>query len=105
MPRQYDVFANPVPQARRAFPLVAVLQSDLTATGRDRIVAPLAVRKSMLPIAGRLTPAARIGSEDYAVLVPLLAVVSAQDLRDAIGTVAPFRDVIASALDLLFFGV
>ena len=41
---QFDVFVNPIVAARRAYPFVAVLQSDLADTGRDRIVAPLAPR-------------------------------------------------------------
>jgi hypothetical protein len=38
---QFDVFVNPISQARRAYPYVAVLQSDLAEAGPERIVAPL----------------------------------------------------------------
>ena len=34
--RQFDVFDNPVPKARRALPLVVILQSNLADTGRER---------------------------------------------------------------------
>ena len=40
--RQFDVLDNPIPRARQALPFVAILQSDLAETGRDRVVAPLA---------------------------------------------------------------
>lgn len=35
--RQFDGFDNPVPRARLALPLVAILLSDLAETGRDRV--------------------------------------------------------------------
>lgn len=33
-PMQHDVFANPAPRTRRAFPFIAVLQADLAGEGR-----------------------------------------------------------------------
>ncbi|MBA2538168.1 MAG: CcdB family protein [Deltaproteobacteria bacterium] len=58
---QFDVFDNPIAAARRAYPLVTVLQSDLANTGRERIVAPLAPRAKLRGTAGRLTPHVEIG--------------------------------------------
>jgi hypothetical protein len=68
--RQFDVLDNPIPGARRAIPFVAILQSDLAETGRDRVVAPLAPRAAMPTLAGRLIPIVEVANQDYALLVP-----------------------------------
>ncbi|MGH8220742.1 MAG: hypothetical protein ACREUT_19590 [Steroidobacteraceae bacterium] len=75
---QYEVFENPIPRARRAFPFVSILQSDLADTGSDRIVAPL---------------------------VPRLVPMTAADLRTAKDSLTTYRDEIVAALDLLFLDV
>jgi toxin CcdB len=102
---QFDVFDNPIPQARRDFPLVAVLQSDVASIGRDRIVAPLVLRKRMAKLAGRLTPIVTIGESEYVLLVPRMTSVAAADLRVSKLQIAAHRDAIVSAIDLLFLGV
>jgi hypothetical protein len=52
---QFDVFVNPVPAARAAFPFVIAMQSDLATTPKQQIVAPVAARCSF-GSSGRLTP-------------------------------------------------
>lgn len=47
---------NPVTGARRAYPFVVLLQSDVAQIGRDRAVAPVAPRAAFPPIPGRLAP-------------------------------------------------
>lgn len=102
---QFDVHRNPVPQGRRAFPLVAVLQSDLAQTGRDRVVAFLAPRAAFSQIPGRLMPAVAVESKEYVLLVPSLTNLPAADLQRAVGNVGSSRDAIVAALDYLFVGV
>ena len=102
---QFDVHRNPVPQARRAFPLIAVLQSDLAQTGRDRVVAFLAPRGALPQIPGRLMPAVAIDSKEYVLLIPSLTNLPAADLQRAVGNVAASRGAIIAALDHLFVGV
>jgi toxin CcdB len=102
---QFDVHANPLPVARRAYPYVVVLQSDATAGSRDRIVAPLAPRGSLEPVAGRLTPVVRVGATEYVVLVHALSAVRARDLVDMQGSLADARGELLAALDYLFSGV
>ncbi len=41
MPRQFEVFENPIIAARHAMPFVVVLQSGLTTFGLELVVAPL----------------------------------------------------------------
>jgi toxin CcdB len=102
---QFDVFDNPITRARRAYPFVVVLQADLADTGRDRIVAPLAPRARLTGTAGRLTPHVKIGNIDHVVLVPSLAAVHADDLREPRGQLSAYRAELVAALDYLFLGV
>jgi hypothetical protein len=67
---QFDVLDNPIPGARRAMPFVAILQSDLAETSRDRAVAPLAPRAAIPTVAGPLIPIVEVANQDYALLVP-----------------------------------
>jgi toxin CcdB len=103
--RQFDVLDNPIPRARRTLPFVAILQSDLAETGRERVVAPLAPREVMPSLAGRLIPIVTVDHRDYALLVPSLTVLPVTDLRNVITNLADDRDRIVAALDLLFIGI
>lgn len=102
---QFDVFVNPLPRARRAYPYVVVLQSDLADTGQDRIVAPMAPRSRLSTTAGRLTPHVKLDDVEHVVMVPWLTTTQAADLRDRKGRLTPYRDQIVAALDYLFLGV
>ena len=102
---QYDVFDNPVPQARSAFPFVVVLQSEIADTGRDRIVAPLVPRTRMAGAIGRLTPIVKVASVDHVLLVPRMTSVARIDLRGLKDKLLAYRGEIAAAIDYLFIGV
>lgn len=102
---QFDVHANPVPAARDAYPWVVVMQSDLLAASRSRLVAPLAPRAALQKAPGRLTPAARFGDVEFLVLVPALASLPAHDMGAAAGSIVAHREALLAAIDFLFFGV
>jgi len=102
---QYDVFDNPIPQARRAFPFVAILQSEIADTGRDRIVAPLVPRTRMNGTVGRLTPLVKVADVDHVLLVPRMTAIAATDLRAVKDRLTAYRENIVAALDFLFLGV
>ncbi len=102
---QHEVFANPAPRTRAAFPYLAVLQADFAAEGRARIVAPMAPRASMATAAGRLLPIVRHAEEDYLLAVELMVSVPRTELRRSLGSIAAQRDDITKALDWLFNGV
>jgi len=102
---QFDVYVNPIPQARRAYPYVAVLQSDLAETGRERIVAPLAPKARLAGTAGRLTPHVRVSNVEHVLLVPSMTAIASGDLRDLRGQLLAHREAIVAALDYLFLGV
>jgi toxin CcdB len=102
---QYDVFDNPIPRARRAFPLVSILQSEFADTGRDRIVAPLVLRTRIPGVAGRLTPVVKVLGVEYVLLVPRMTPVAVTDLHAATDRLAAYRNEIVAAIDFLFLGV
>lgn len=102
---QFEVFENPVVQARRAYPFVAVLQSDHAHTGRDRIVAPLIPRTRLSGTAGRLTPHVRVSGAEYILVVPGMTALAAVDLRAARDDLRSHSSEIIAALDYLFLAV
>jgi toxin CcdB len=102
---QFEVFDNPIARARRAYPFVVVLQSDLAHTGSERIVAPLAPRARLSGTVGRLTPHVTVAGTEHVLLVPSMTAVRASDLRESRGQLVPYRDSIVAAIDFLFLGV
>ena len=103
--KQFDLFANPLPSARRATPYIVLLQSDLARTGRDRVVAPLIIRGRTPPIEWRLMPRVIVDGRELNILIPGLTVVSVRDLHEPVGSIAAERDAIVAALDFLFLGI
>lgn len=102
---QYEVFENPIPRARRAFPFVSILQSDLADTGSDRIIAPLVPCARISGVVGRLMPIVKVLGVDHVLVVPRMVPVTAADLRAAKDSLSGYRNEIVAALDLLFLGV
>jgi toxin CcdB len=102
---QYDVFENPIPRARSAFPFVTILQSELADKGRDRMVAPLVARARMPGVSGQLTPIVKVLGVEHVLLVPRMAPIGIADLRGVKDQLAPYRNEIVAALDFLFLGV
>jgi len=102
--RQFDVFVNPIPAARRAYPFVVTLQSDI-AHGAHPIVAPLVPCESMPKGPGKLTPVVSLEGSAHAVLVPAMTGMRAADLLQRRCSVAASRAELLAAIDYLFFGV
>ena len=102
---QFDVYPNPIARARRAFPLVIVLQSNLAETGHDRVVAFLAPKTAMQATTGRLTPIVDVEGRAFVVLIHLLTNLQATDLKNATANLGANRERIVEALDWLFLGV
>lgn len=102
---QFDVFANPVTRARRAYPYVVLLQAGVAQTGHDKVVAPTAPRAAFPAIPGRLTPVVTIEQNDFVLLVTSLTTLPGSCLRTAMASLADRREDILAAIDYLFFGV
>jgi toxin CcdB len=102
---QHELFINPNARSRRAFPLVVVLHADI-AVGKTRLVAPLAPHTG--PLAGGTSRALPLINHDgrrYAAAFPLISALPRNQLRDALGSLAPYRDDLTRALDWLCFGI
>jgi hypothetical protein len=105
MMKQFEVFDNPVVAARRAFPFVAILQSDQANIGRNRIVAPLVPRARMPGTAGRLAPHVSVSGAEHVLLIPGMTALRAADLQSSRGDLSAHRPEITAALEYLFLGV
>lgn len=101
---QFDVFANPVPKARPAYPFVVSLQADVVAPTLEQIVAPLVPRQRMAPVVGRLTPVVRLDGEDFVALILNVGRVRSRDLGARQHSLAASRGELLAAIDYLFFG-
>jgi len=102
---QFDVFVNPIVRARRAYPFVVTLQSDLAQSVGDHIVAPLVPLKSIPKVISRLTPIVALGGSEHMVLVPALTGMRLRDLMERHASLASARGELLGAIDYLFFGV
>ena len=102
---QFDVFVNPITQARRSYPFVVVLQADVARRGDERAVAPAAPRAAFSKVVGRLTPVVVVGREEFVLLVTSLTTIPQRSLTQAIASAASRRHEILGAIDYLFFGV
>ena len=101
----YDLYANPNPRSRRAFPLVVVLQADI-ADGDSRLIAPLAPHTGPFATAtSRAIPLIDHDAKRYILALPLISTLPRNQLRTAVGSVGQYRDEITRALDWLFFGI
>lgn len=101
---QFDVFDNPLPAARRAYPFVVAMQSDFTINGAEQLVAPLAPVETG-PATRRVMPVVAVRGNDHIVVVPRLTVMRSRDLIEKVSSIAAARNDLLAAIDYLFFGV
>jgi toxin CcdB len=102
---QFEVFANPLTRVRRAFPYVVLLQSDVSAQSRERIITFLAARSQVAPVVGRVTPVVEFAGKEFIVLMPWMTSVPVSELRTPVANLSAFRDRIVDAIDWLFPGI
>ena len=100
---QFDVHANPVPQLRRAFPYVTVLQSHV-AEVNTVVVAPLAEQAILAPVTGRFAPRVVLDTKKMVLFTNYLTNLPKSSLKRAVGSLEADRGKITAALDYLFFG-
>ena len=101
---QHDLFVNPDRRARAIYPLVVVLQAD-GVDSDTHIVAPLTTTAVVPNPPTRALPLVTHDDRDYVVMTQLIGVLAARQLGQPVGSIAPYRDDIARALDWLFFGI
>jgi toxin CcdB len=102
---QFDVYLNPIPAARRAYPFVVAMQSDVALSPSEQIVAPLVARAHAPTLSGHLMPTVAVNGTDHVVLVPRLTTIRTRDLAQSVSSVASARRNLLAAIDYLFFGV
>jgi toxin CcdB len=105
---QFDVFVNPFPALRRAYPFVVAMQSDFTINGTEQLVAPIAPMTAIdYPKSGspRILPIVALRGNDHVVVAPRLTVIRSQDLLEKVSSIATARTELLAAIDYLFFGV
>ncbi|WP_162683334.1 CcdB family protein [Rhodobacteraceae bacterium DSL-40] len=99
MAQQFDVFRMSDGM------LVVVIQNDLLDAVRTRVVAPLLpVGRAGPPMRG-LNPEFQMGAERVVLMPQLLATLALPELGERVGSLAPMRDDIVRALDILLAGV
>lgn len=103
---QFDVYDNPSKTTRKAYPYILELQNDVISEIATRIVVPLADNNTMSSEAfKRLTPKIHYKNKELLILIPQIASMSTQSLKNPIGSLSHLRDEIISALDFAITGV
>ena len=100
--RQFDVFENPVSEARRFAPYVVLLSSHLVPRLEDVIVAPLVNDASHQ--LGELELAVDIETERLTLVISELSTLRARELRRRVRSLRNQEFEIRRALDRLFTG-
>jgi hypothetical protein len=101
MPKQFDVFLNPL-RDKSSYPLLVVLQSPFADLAATRIVAPAVRAQAGREIGGVLTPKFVIDGQAYTLQIFQLTSIRAGDLKQWIANIGDARDQITQALDHLF---
>ena len=102
--KQGDVFVNPSLRSRAAVPYVLTLQSDTLATTSTVVVAPL-LRGRIPDRTGVLYPVFDVRGREVTMSTSELATMPRRVLVNRVASLAPHRDAVIRALDLLFTGI
>ncbi|KQY93113.1 MULTISPECIES: CcdB family protein [unclassified Brevundimonas] len=100
--RQFDVFENPSPAARRFAPYLVVMSSHLLLDFDDAVVAP-PVNDSQGTVPG-LELDIDLNGEPLVLVISEMAGVEGRTLRRQVGTLVACEDATRRALDRLFTG-
>ena len=98
--RQFDVYENPSPDARRFAPYIVILSSHLIPGFDDAVVAPL-VNDSMATAADFEIPVI-VDEQPILLVLTELAGVRGQSLKRKVGSLHPYEDDIRRPIDRLF---
>ena len=100
--RQFDVFANPDRLQSATYPYLLILQSDFVDHTSLVVAAPFTDHVTAIP---PIYPAFTIGGRRLMLLIPDLASLPRTLLLlQPVTNLAPMRDRIIRALDILFIG-
>ena len=85
--------------------LVVVIQSDLLADLRTRVVVFLASNRPISESMGHLTPRLVLNGNSYTLEAHTIATLTLDELAENVGSLATERDKIIRAIDALLAGV
>jgi toxin CcdB len=101
---QFDVHRNADARSRATVPYVLDVQSDLLSDLATRAVVPLVIEKRFAKAASRLNPVLEIENARVVMSTAEIVGVPRRALGERIGSLAPQRDAIVAAIDLLVLG-
>lgn len=101
---QFDVYRNPV-RAMGNVPFVVDVQSDHLGRMPTRVVIPLGRPGTFLQPVRRLNPVLEVEGEPLILLTEQASALPAGVLGRKVDSLAPHRNDIIAALDLLFTGI
>jgi toxin CcdB len=101
---QFDVYKAP---RGGDHSLLVDVQTDFLSSMESRVVVPLIARKKLNPKErlARLNPMCEIDGIEYVLITQELAAIPTSVLGKRVATLAPHRDEIVSAIDMLITGI
>ena len=103
---QFDVYDNPSKATCKAYPYILELQNDVISEITTRIVVPLADNRYMSNEEFKeLTPKISYEDKELLILIPQIASMSTNSLKNPVGSLSHLRDEIISALDFAITGI
>lgn len=104
--RQFDVYPNPNPATRKAYPYILDVQHPVLDDLATRIVIPLgrlaAFRRESMKT---LTPVIEYNGEQLVLLTPQIASMPVRLLTKPVGSLSHLREEIIAAIDFAVTGV
>jgi len=101
---QFDVYANPNPETKRAIPYLLDVQTDLLSNLATRVVIPLYSMSAMGKAAKHLNPQFSIKRSTVVMSTAELAGVTLKSLGEKVCSLKEYRNEIIAALDFLITG-
>ena len=103
---QFDVYINPSKHTRKTYPFILDIQHNLIEDITTRIVVPLGnARQFKNEELKVLTPKEAFDNKKILLLIPQIASMKTNYLKEPIGSLSHLRDEIIAALDLAITGI
>jgi toxin CcdB len=102
---QFNVYANPDKETKKAYPYFVDVQSNLVEELNSRVVIPLVQAKLVDEYPKHLCPIVDFQDREYALLTHQMASVSTTILKEPAGSLLEKRDTIIGAIDFLITGI
>jgi len=101
---QFDVYENSNPKTSHLFPYLLDVQADMLENIPTRVVVPLLVKTAVNKPIPVLNPVLEVQGAEVIVSTTQLVGINARLLGNKVCSMKDKRDVIITALDLLFTG-